>query len=347
MLAWAVCTPAALGEILPSFRLDTCGWHATHVVVVTEGGKIDGAVQVLESWKGDLRKGDRLTLPELASIERAISPGWARRVDPTLPPHVTGSRMVLFLKRRPLKRDPSKGSWTPADYTKEMRVSVAWIEQGRVYAYVQEINPGPSRLVSLRMTEEALREELLRLVKTQDGLTRALALPDPGKRAEALRPFVRSDLIYAQIATFEALGKCGKGGLPVLRELLRDDSLARQHAAVVRALTEAGGTAAGPDLTALLERELAFWKKTGPKLPAGWWNNRGGLVGWEEAARLSDRYCLAREALRGLREVRFAASRKVVAEFRDFWRSLPQLEDKSGLNEMSKECDRLLDALKK
>jgi hypothetical protein len=63
--------------------------------------------------------------------------------------------------------------------------------------------------------------------------------------------------------------------------------------------------------------------------------------------RLRDRYGLVLWALRGLAEVRCAESKKVVTEFRDFWRSLPQLEDKSGLNEMSQECDRVLAGLKK
>jgi len=37
--------------------------------------------------------------------------------------------------------------------------------------------------------------------------------------------------------------------------------------------------------------------------------------------------------------------KEVVTEFRDFWRSLPQLDDKSGLNQMSEECDKILLAL--
>ena len=59
LLAWAGCAPTAAAGIRPSFYLDGCGWEATHVVVVDAGEKIDGRVVVLESWKGDLRKGDR------------------------------------------------------------------------------------------------------------------------------------------------------------------------------------------------------------------------------------------------------------------------------------------------
>jgi hypothetical protein len=227
-----------------------------------------------------------------------------------------------------------------------MQLSVAWIEQGQVYAFVQMKNPGPIRLTSLRMTERFMREQVRQLTTAQEALARALALPDRGKRAEALAPLVRSDRYYVRAAGFEALGDCGKDALPVLRRLLRDDSLAGHHGDLVRVLTRAGGAAVGPELTALVEQELAFWKKIGPALPVGWWNGGPGLPN-ETVDRLRDRYGLVLWALRGLAEVRCAESKKVVTEFRDFWRSLPQLEDKSGLNEMSQECDRVLAGLKK
>ena len=49
-----VLATTASAEIQPSFSLDGCSWLATHVVVVTEGDRIDGKVTVLESWKGNL-----------------------------------------------------------------------------------------------------------------------------------------------------------------------------------------------------------------------------------------------------------------------------------------------------
>src|SRR5206468_844470 len=68
----------ATAAIRPSFHLDTCSWRATHVVVVSEGETIDGAVTVLESWVGDLRPGDTLAVPELA----AFAPEKARAIAP-------------------------------------------------------------------------------------------------------------------------------------------------------------------------------------------------------------------------------------------------------------------------
>ena len=51
--------------VLPSFHLPTSASTATHIVVVTEGDRIDGEVRVIESWFGDLERGDAIELDEL------------------------------------------------------------------------------------------------------------------------------------------------------------------------------------------------------------------------------------------------------------------------------------------
>jgi hypothetical protein len=341
-------TPLASGAIGPSFDLDGCCWKATHVVVVTEGKQLDGAIKVLESWKGDLRKGDRLTLPALAKFappEKRTIVFWGGRAA-NQPGAVTGQRMILFLRRKAEQGDPTKGSLLPAAPTwKQMDVSVVWVEQGQAYAFLQFINPGPTRLSPLGLTEEKIRDRVRQFASAQSDLARAVAVSDPAKRAEALRALAGSPLYQVREAAFQQLGKAGKGALPVLRRMLGDTSLARHHGDVVQALAHAGGMAAGSDLKAIVERELAFWKKEGPNLKVGWWN--GGGLNDEKCERLRNRYSVALQALRGLAEVRFDDSKKVVREFRDFWRSLPQLEDRSGLNQMSQECDRVLSRLQK
>jgi hypothetical protein len=51
-----------------SFGVEICSWRATHIVVATEGKKIDGVFRVLESWKGDLSVGETIRIPELAAF---------------------------------------------------------------------------------------------------------------------------------------------------------------------------------------------------------------------------------------------------------------------------------------
>ena len=51
--------------IRPSFNLDYCTWQATHIVIATEGDEIDGTLTVVDSWKGDLRPGEAVSIPDL------------------------------------------------------------------------------------------------------------------------------------------------------------------------------------------------------------------------------------------------------------------------------------------
>ena len=57
--------------IRPSFSLDGCSWNATHIVLVQTIPK-DGAFSVVESWKGDLKPGDSLEVPELKPNKDAV-----------------------------------------------------------------------------------------------------------------------------------------------------------------------------------------------------------------------------------------------------------------------------------
>jgi len=88
----------------------------------------------------------------------------------------------------------------------------------------------------------------------------------------------------------------------------------------------------------ILRRGMLFWKRIAPGLKKGWWND----VYESETDRLRNRYSKALEALGALKKLKYLGSKKVVSEFRDLWRSFPQLEDKSGLDQMSKTCDELL-----
>src|SRR4051794_31492518 len=63
---------AARASSAPSFSLDECAWNASHIVVACPEGP-EGTVRVLESWAGDLRPGETLSLPGLGPLrEQAL-----------------------------------------------------------------------------------------------------------------------------------------------------------------------------------------------------------------------------------------------------------------------------------
>src|SRR5262249_45965988 len=79
----------------PSFSAPHSAWHATHVVVVDQEGKI------LESWKGDLQA--EQTVPLKAFLQEAKIPQTPKIVYHLVekpkgaPDHVSGKRLVVFL----------------------------------------------------------------------------------------------------------------------------------------------------------------------------------------------------------------------------------------------------------
>jgi hypothetical protein len=250
--------------------------------------------------------------------------------------------MVLFLRRVPRPDDPTKtAAWKAA--TREMGLSVVWVEGKEMYVWCQYVNPGPRTPVPLRMTEQEVRGRLRRLARVRTDFDRAAAVPDPAGRAAALCAFVGSDLEIAQWAALESLKGCGEATLPALHKLLADDALTPHHKAVVRTLIEIGGKEIERELVAMLGRELAFWKKEGPKLPIGW--QQGDIAGLEKAKveYLQQRSSAVYEAIGGLRDAQSAASREAIVMLRGFWLSLPQL----GQDAISEECDSVLNHLKR
>lgn len=337
--------PSARAGIRPSFHLPYCSWVASHVVVVTEGEKIDGVLTVLESWKGDLTPGDVVSVPELAEFSsessRLVRKSYLA-ADAEPPRHVTGDRMILFLKEKPrgesVGKEAARGRvWEPAS-SAGVNVSALWVEGDTTYAFIQVMNPGPTVLVDNRRSEGEVKSVFSEVDEEHAALERAAAVKDPAARAEALEPFTARELYLSRLAAFEALRGCGRAALPTLRRMLGDETRMKTHAEVVETMTEVGGADVGEELTRLVGEELAFWKAKGPGLKRGWWNE----VDETEAGNLRDRHMRLYAALRGLKKLRHEGSHAVVAELRDFWRSWPQLDDPGGLNQLSEACDEIL-----
>ena len=349
----------ARAGIRPSFQLDTSSWNATDIVVATEGKKIDGVFRVLETWKGELNVGDTIKVPELASFApeatRVVINEWHQK-EKTARIVVTGERMVLFLKRETdesagekesgIQRSSAALKLVPTGFFDEFNVSVAWIEQGKSFAFVQVFNPGPSRLSSLGTTEEELKSRAFAVTDIQRTLLEAVAIADPPTRAAALEPFARHELYQVRQEAFKQLMKCDRAALPVLRRMLADDTLLDIHSSLVAVMAEAGKNEAGPDLTGILEKDLKFWKNAGPVLEKGWWNG-AGFDSWEKAVPLRNRYSRDYEAILALKNRPQRNSELLLTEFRDFWNSLPQLAEigseqlGQALDEALTELDRL------
>ncbi|MHC4955481.1 MAG: hypothetical protein ACYTGZ_16640 [Planctomycetota bacterium] len=316
------------GGIRPSFWLDDVAWRATHIVVATEGKSIDGKLTVVESVAGDLKPGTALELPGLAKFEEERARTIHKHFRATSK-RVGGQRMLLFLIR-------TIGGFKAAAQYGGMEVSAAWVEGENVYALQQLINPGP-QLMSEVGTERAMLARIGVVRSERKKLDAAIALPDPAKRAEAVASRIDSPVQIATGAAVSALGDCGAGAMPVIKRLLADPKRLPLHGNLVRELVRAGGEDAAPHLVSLLKRDLHFWTETGPALSKGWWNGKDIEAKWR--AILQQRYSCTLETLRGLKALKHRAAAPTAKRFADFWRSLPQLHDKSGLDQMTKAAE--------
>jgi hypothetical protein len=366
-LAAAASVRPAAAMLGPSFSLDRSAVKATHVVVATEGERIDGVLTVLESWKGDLRRGAALVVPELARF----APREPRLIDALDHPAtnaVSGDRMLLFLVKSagaptvgsgdggraeaqacvrwlpascPDRRVPFAGEPLPDDSFARMRISVAWVERDRVFAFQQISNPGPTVLASMgSLSEEALKSRVLARAGAATGFERAAALPDPTARAEALVPFLTLGEYRARERAFSALAECGAAALPHLRGVLRDPGAADRHYLAVAALALAAGRQIGPELRDLLAIELVFWTAQARLWRPMRWNDL--------PAGLRQRHTKLEQMLAALTWIRFTEAREVAATVRDRWEAEPFLHGLSGgpgRNRITRLCNACLQAL--
>lgn len=326
--------------IRASFSLSYCSWNATDIVVATEGEEIDGNFTVLESLKGSLYTGETISISKLSAFKsessRLIEQS-GNNADSEPLKYVTGSKMILFLK----KKTGSKDIWESADIFGEINASVLWLENDKPFAFVQIVNPGASLLVEYGESESEIRNGITETLQIRNSFDSATEIKNKVKRAEALAQFTFSEQVFIRQSAFTELRQCGKDALPVLRKILNDDLRLDIHSEAIKSLTKVGGEGVGKELTAIVKNEMNFWKATAPRLKKEWWNDFNN----PETENLRNHYGKVLEAIYQLRILKFAGSKNAVAQFRNFWHSTPQLENKNGLSQMTEECDNLLKEL--
>ena len=199
------------GGIMPEFDRGSGTWYATHIVLADGGDKHDGEFRVIESWKGDLKAGQQLSIPGLARFKdpatRKISEWYIARADGDKREVVTGRRMVLFL----IKSDwVDGGDWLSAMMHSggnryAMDYSVVWVEDTNAYAVKQPRNPGPNMIVTLEGGLAMLKSDVKHFIDVKSRLESAIKIEDQAKRADALREFTKSDSWHARRLADEQL----------------------------------------------------------------------------------------------------------------------------------------------
>ncbi|HXZ81744.1 MAG TPA: hypothetical protein VEG30_17585 [Terriglobales bacterium] len=253
--------------------------------------------------------------------------------------------MILFLKTAAGEQANADGTaraeWKSPDIIGDIKASVVWIDGDHLYRFTQPINPGPSVLSELPGSEATIRKRVEEIAAIQEDMKAALSFKDGSERAGRLKPYVNSQILPVQQFALEQLGQSGPAAVSAIREMLDDPAYADEASELVKALVLAGGRTVGEELNRRLRQDLAFWKSTGPSLSQGWWNEDARIH-----APLRERYSQTYQLILGLQETRYPPALETATELRDFWRSLPQLNDPSGLNEIADECNKLIQRLR-
>jgi hypothetical protein len=324
--------------IMPSFRLENCALYATDIVVGTAdaGG---ARFNVQETWRGNLAKGAIVDFPGLP----LLTAGDLFTDDPrAIGPIFNGGtiRVVLFLKSVATQGDtsPSLVTWIGANRygQDDPKVSAVWIDHDKAYSFVQVINPGPSVLISLGETEALLEAESSVILAERDDLEKAERIADPLLRAKAIEPMVLSAYWNLRDQALVELGKCGKPALPILEGMLRD--IRYEHCDFTRPIAAAAGSDAGAEMTEIIREELLFWRRLGPKLPRNWRFDTSSPL----TESYGDRFMFLWSSVRILHELKYRPAADVLAQVRDFWASLPQLNDEDDPRGLIQECDTAL-----
>jgi hypothetical protein len=346
VISLAIGAAPVRAGIRPSFSVDQCSWNATHIVLVQTTAK-DGIFLVVKSWKGDLKPGNFVEVPELKPNADAV-PISSYPKPPVIgadavllrseqiPGQPAGSRMILFLKSKEegVVASPSAGKatgtrWEPASQWGGMKVSALWIEDGKAFCFSQWMNPGPSALSECWQFKVASSDvavftaRIQRVLQVQRVLAEAIATKNnPELRADRLGDVALGDVWVAQREALDALAKSGTVALPEILQVMDEPPVPYDETATIRALVEAAGKDSGRLLHARLQQDLIYWKSLAPTLTPDWSRQ---LI--EPGASLFVKFDETESLIRELDEERYAPAARTAAELRDFWTSQPVLYD--------------------
>lgn len=316
------------------FDLDRYSWNATHIVLVQTTTN-DGVLSIVESWKGDLKPGDSIDVPELKPNENAMPISrYAKpegvdesRWSEQIPRQPIGSRMILFLKKQPGSDAGSLVKWTPTSLY-GMKDSVIWIDGGRAFCFQDWTTPGlavlsPCMRWPARSTDVAVfASRIHEVLQAQRDFADTLALKDVGWRAERLGSIALGDVYDAQKEAIDALGKAGTVALPEILQVMDKPPVPYDGAALIRVFVEAAGNDSGRQLHARLQQDVIYWRTVGPTL-TGDWLDQLVVVGSPLFVKFQETSSLIRE----LDREHYTPAAQTIAELRDFWVSQPQLYD--------------------
>lgn len=282
-------------------------------VVVAKALPLEGRVQVLETWRGDIVAGTTLALPDIAAIASDSRRLVFSQSRPTR--NVLGvDRMVLFLGE-------SKSS--TCTFARPALLSLLIIEGGKTWAPSLPRSFGGFGDLGLNETE--LGAQVAIVGALADELEAATKRPTAAARAKALVPLLLSSTSSTiHWKALAALRGCGADAVPVLRDLVRRDAHMALRPNLLALLKEASNDAFVSELHELMARDIRFWKRIAPDLEESWWTG-AGASGSAEAEFMRSRVAQTRNLLDWARAANERSTNEAAEELGQLWTSDAQL----------------------
>lgn len=292
-----------LAGIAPVFGLDSSCWYATDIVVVDEGENIDGKLSVIETWRGPLVPGDKLSIPELAQYaspsRRKINVQYTQANHPRTPAKVSGRRMILFLRpafdertlseethfQRPKPRrsriQPRK--WFPASRKNYgIHVSTIWIENEMPFVFTQPRRPGPLELTRPREilnSESAIKKKVNLTNNYLDLLNHAEQESNITRKLKLLTQIIQDPYGYAKEEALHMMVKCGPEAMEHLNSFYKSTQnvvsdrliLKTMKQIIIQSFDRKTHMDSWTSFVQWLNEELEYWEENVPSLPLGWW----------------------------------------------------------------------------
>jgi hypothetical protein len=192
--------------------------------------------------------------------------------------------------------------------------------------------------MSFGESEQELKGMVTDILRARKEFVAVTEITDKTERARHLVPLLTSQYHRVGGGALDELAKCGRDGLPIYRDVLNDENWLHFHPFMVEMMVNAAGEEVGPELNSRLQLEVAYWKKRAPDLRKGWW----GDSDVPDHKALQDQYMVVFRIIEAFEKIRYQPSIPEVKEFLDLWRSSPILNDKSGLDRIVEEGDKLL-----
>ena len=310
-LVWSSLSSA---ETRPEFG--QCIGRATDIVLVSilDDGK--NSFRVIETWHGALAPNNQITVPGLGPM--------------------ASQTMVLFLRPHQ-KQGKTIDTWIGAGH--DIRTSVAWIFDGKVFAVQQPENPGPTFICPLTWATslDNFKKFVIGYLQDRESFQQAVPISNRQERVKALAKILAAYSRYHEKAIKE-LAKCGPAAVDVLRSILEAPPNYNQKYAI-GALSDCGGKQAIQQLDTMLDEEFAYWKQIASTLKRGWWT-----PGDNENREAWIRYGNLMALLRTLHRHKHPNIQTKTIAIRDFFQRQPVLEADTRITRMPDYCNHLLGA---